>query len=206
MKKKINKKDNKLDIVFLLDRSGSMYNSVDDTIGGYNNYLKEQKGKSTKITTILFDDKDEELYFRKDVNEVEPLTKEKYFVRGCTALYDAIGKTIKKLEKEVNNKVLFIITTDGLENASLEYNKKMISSLIKRHDDWEFIYLGANIDSYEEGSSIGIRKNRISNYEQSSKGIDEMFKCLANISYDMYEEKDIRDNWNEELDTKKDIS
>lgn len=204
MRKKTN--ETKLDVVFLLDRSGSMHNSVLDTIGGYNSYLNEQREKDAKITTILFDDKIEELYFRKDVNKVDKLTQKEYFVRGCTALYDAIGYTISKLEKEVKNKVLFIITTDGLENASIEYNKKKVSSLIKKHNDWEFIYLGANIDSYEEGNSIGIRKDRISNYEQSSKGIARMFSKLSDISNCLYANEEIESNWNADLENEKDIS
>ena len=203
--KKTNK-TNKLDVVFLLDRSGSMHNSVLDTIGGYKSYLNDQKGKNAKITTILFDDKIEELYFRKDINKVKDLTQKEYFVRGCTALYDAIGYTINKLENEVDNKVLFIITTDGLENASCEFDKKKISSLIKKHSDWEFIYLGANIDSYEEGSSIGIRKDRISNYEQSSKGIARMFSKMSAISECLYSDCDIEADWNDGLENEKDIS
>ena len=198
MKKKTNK--TKLDVVFLLDRSGSMHNSVLDTIGGYNGYLNEQRGKDAKITTILFDDKIEELYFRREIDKVKDLTKKEYYVRGCTALYDAIGYTIKKLEKVVDNKVLFIITTDGLENASSEYNKKKISSLINEHDDWEFIYLGANIDSYEEGSSIGIRKDRISNYEQSSKGIAKMFHKISDLCNCVYCDEEIDANWCDGLD------
>ena len=204
MRKKTN--ETKLDVVFLLDRSGSMHNSVLDTIGGYNSYLNEQREKDAKITTILFDDKIEELYFRKDVNKVDKLTQKEYFVRGCTALYDAIGYTISKLEKEVKNKVLFIITTDGLENASAKYNKKKVSSLIRKHSDWEFIYLGANIDSYEEGNSIGIRKDRISNYEQSSKGIARMFSKLSDISNCLYANEEIESNWNADLENEKDIS
>lgn len=185
------KTNNKLDVVFLLDRSGSMHNSVLDTIGGYNSYLDKQRDKNAKITTVLFDDKIEYLYFRKDVKEIDNLTEKDYFVRGCTALYDAIGTTICKLEKEkIRSKVLFIITTDGLENSSCEYNKKKISSLIKKHNNWEFIFLGANIDSFEEGGSIGIKKDRIANYEQSSDGISKMFCKLASISEDMYEDKD----------------
>ena len=185
------KSDNKLDVIFLLDRSGSMHNSVLDTIGGYNSYLEKQRDKDAKITTVLFDDKVEYLYFRKDVKEIKNLTEKEYFVRGCTALYDAIGTTINKLEKEkINNKVLFIITTDGMENASREYNKRKISSLIKKHDNWDFIFLGANIDSFEEGGSIGIKKERIANYEQSSEGICRMFSKLASISEDIYQDND----------------
>ena len=114
-------KKKELDVVFLLDRSGSMQGSELDTIGGYNSYLSKQtKNKfNTKITTVLFDDQYEILHDRKDIKEVKDITEKEYYVRGCTALLDAIGKTINNLDKKVkDNKVLFVITTDGLENAS----------------------------------------------------------------------------------------
>ena len=162
------KKNNKqLDIVFLLDRSGSMSNCVSDTIGGYNSYLHEQKkNKNSLVTTILFDDKYEVLHDRKDITKIKDLTNKEYFVRGCTALNDAIGKTITTLESKNPESVLFIITTDGLENASREYRKEDIRKLISKHDDWEFLYIGANIDSYTEGSSLGIKTDNIATYEQ----------------------------------------
>ena len=196
MKKKKNK-----DIVFLLDRSGSMYEFTNDTIGGYNSYLeKERKNKNTKITTILFDDEYEVLHDRIDINNVKNITNKEYYTRGCTALYDAIGKTIVSLDKKDTNKVLFVITTDGLENASVEYNRDSVRSLIKKHDNWEFIYIGANIDSYVEGSKIGIKKDNIANRSNSSEGMAKMFGAVARAS-DMYEEVEAIDlSWKEELD------
>ena len=169
----------KINVIFLLDRSGSMQGAETDTIGGYNSFLKKQKD-NTLITTVLFDDEYEMLYYRENIGKVKKLTTSEYFVRGCTALYDAIGKTINKIEKDVKNeKVLFVITTDGLENASKEYHKEDIRKLIKKHSKWEFIYLGANIDSYAEGSSIGIKSSNISNYKKSRKGIQDMFSGVA---------------------------
>ena len=196
MKKKKNK-----DIVFLLDRSGSMYEFTNDTIGGYNSYLeKERKNKNTKITTLLFDDEYEVLHDRIDINNVKNITNKEYYTRGCTALYDAIGKTIVSLDKKDTNKVLFVITTDGLENASVEYNRDSVRSLIKKHDNWEFIYIGANIDSYVEGSKIGIKKDNIANRSNSSEGMAKMFGAVARAS-DMYEEVEAIDlSWKEELD------
>ena len=169
----------KINVIFLLDRSGSMNGAVLDTIGGYNGFLKKQKD-NTLITTVLFDDEYEILYYRENIKKVKKLTTKEYYVRGCTALYDAIGKTINKIDRDVKNeKVLFVITTDGLENASKEYHKQDIKKLIEKHPNYEFIYLGANIDSYAEGSSIGIKKSNISNYKKSKKGISKMFEGIS---------------------------
>lgn len=195
------KKTKKLDVVFLLDRSGSMSNCVEDTIGGYNNFLNEQKeNNNSLITTILFDDRYEILYDRVPVNKVQKLTNKEYYVRGCTALMDAIGKTITTLEKEEVEKVLFIITTDGMENASKEYRKEHIKSLIEKHNDWEFLFIGANIDSYSEGHNLGIKKDNIANYEQSTQGIQKLFKSLSKASTMMMEEKSIGSKWKSELE------
>ena len=195
------KKNNKqLDVVFLLDRSGSMSNCVEDTIGGYNSYLNEQKkNKNTKVTTILFDDKYEVLHDRKNISEVKNITNKEYFVRGCTALNDAIGKTIKTLESKDPEKVLFIITTDGLENASVEYRKDDIRKLINKHSDWEFLYIGANIDSYKEGASLGLKQDNIANYEQSSSGVKKLFRSLSKASKMMEECDCVGTSWKEEL-------
>lgn len=110
-----------MDVAFILDRSGSMRGTEKDTIGGYNGYFNNFKSKNTKITTILFDDKYEMITKRQDVNLVPKLTEKQYYVRGCTVLLDAIGKSIKFMEKENTKKVMFIITTDGYENASRKF-------------------------------------------------------------------------------------
>ncbi len=195
-------KRKEMDIVFLLDRSGSMAGSELDTIGGYNSYIENMKknNKITKITTVLFDDRYEMLTNREDITKTKKLDNETYYVRGCTALYDAIGKTITTLDKEVkNNKVLFIITTDGLENASREYNKKSISQLIKKHNDWEFLYIGADIDSYEEGASIGISSKNIANYKKGKEGSARLFGSVAKASTMFAEEETLYDSWKEDL-------
>ena len=192
-----------MDVVFLLDRSGSMAGIEDDTIGGYNSYLTKQRNNkiNTKITTVLFDDKYELLHDRKDIKEVKDITKEDYYVRGCTALLDAIGITITNLDKRVkDNKVLFVITTDGLENASREYNKDKVKSLIEKHPNWEFIYIGANIDSYNEGTSLGISKKNIANYSKSKRGTKELFNTIGHLSECMCIEKNIDESWKEKLE------
>ena len=189
-----------MDVVFILDRSGSMGGTESDTIGGYNSYIDDLKNKEARITTVLFDNEYEMITKRQDVKEVKKLTKKQYFVRGCTALLDAIGKTIKFMEKEKSEKVLFIITTDGYENASHEFNKEQIKEMIQGHKDWEFMYIGADIDSYSEGQSIGIDSSNIANYKKDKKGISKLFKAMSRVSECFCEEACIDSSWKEELE------
>ena len=191
MKKKI-----ETDVVFLLDRSGSMGGIENDTIGGYNSYLDSQRKNPVKVTTVLFDDKYEMLYDRVDINNVKKLTNKEYFVRGCTALLDAIGRTINYMDSKKAKKVLFVITTDGLENASREYNKAKIKDMIEGHKDWEFIYIGADINSFDEGASIGIRSSNISNYQKDKTGVSRLFGSVAKM---MCEEEHLDSSWNSDL-------
>lgn len=127
------KKKEKLDVVFILDKSGSMYGMENDTIGGYNHYIEDFKNKDANITTVLFNNEYEMICKRQKVSEVSKLTKKEYFVNGCTALLDAIGNSIKFMEDEKAEKVIFIITTDGYENASRKYNKEQIKEMINAH-------------------------------------------------------------------------
>lgn len=196
------KKTKEMDVVFLLDRSGSMSSCVKDTIGGYNSYLKKQKEKNhkSKITTILFDNEYEVLHDRVDIEKVNELTEKEYYVRGCTALLDAIGTTITNLDKEIkDNKVLFVITTDGLENASKEFTKEQIKELITGHSNWEFLYIGADIDSYSEGASLGISRNNIANYKKSKKGTEDLFDSIDCAATMLYEKSCLNDSWKNSL-------
>lgn len=197
MKKRIN---NEMDVIFLLDRSGSMGGIEKDTIGGYNSYIDSQRGKNVKVTTILFDDKYEVLHNRENIDNIKRLTNKEYYVRGCTALLDAIGKIIKTLESKNPNKVIFFITTDGYENASKEYNKSQIKELIESHKDWKFMYIGADIDSYSEGRSIGIDDSFIANYEKSEKGVRKLYKAVGKLSCIFYDEDEIDESWKNELE------
>ena len=195
-------KSQDLDLVFLIDRSGSMFGSEQDTIGGFNSFIETERKKefNTNVTTILFDDKYEVLYERKPINDVERLTREQDFVRGTTALLDAIGKTITSLDRKVNNKVLFVIMTDGLENASVEFSRDQIKNMISNHD-WEFVYIGADIDSYAESGRIGIAKSRTANYCKSLRGFDALYSSVSKAADCMRENKSLDDaDWKKELD------
>ena len=187
--------------VFLLDRSGSMKSAELDTIGGYNSYLEKNKNNQNKtyITTVLFDDNIEILHNKKEINKVKELTTEEYFARGTTALLDAIGITITKIKKKADEKILFVITTDGLENASKEFTKENIKKLIDERKDWEFIFLGSTIDSYKEASTLGIKEENTSNYQKDKKGVMKMFNAVDKLSRCIMEENPI-DNWKEDLE------
>ncbi|MGM9874426.1 MAG: VWA domain-containing protein [Bacilli bacterium] len=193
-------RDNEMDVVFLLDRSGSMGGIEKDTIGGYNSYIDSQRGKNVKVTTVLFDDKYEILHNREDIDSIKKLTNKDYYVRGCTALLDAIGKTIREMEDKNPNKVIFIITTDGYENASTKYNKSQIKELISVHKDWKFMYIGADIDSYSEGRSLGIKDEFIANYKKTDRGISKLYNALSTASKIFYDEEEIDESWKNELE------
>ena len=182
----------KLDVVFILDKSGSMSGSEDNTISSFNEYLeKEKKNKfNTKITTVLFSDNYKLLHNRVEVSKVKDLTHEDYYVGGCTALYDALGNTINSFDRKETDKVLFIIITDGYENASREFDN---------HSDWEFIYIGADIDSYASGGAIGIKKDNIANYKKDARGTAKLFKAVGDFECAMMGEASTT-SWKQELD------
>lgn len=193
----------KLEVVFILDKSGSMSGSEENTISSFNEYLeKEKKNKfKTTITTVLFSDDYKYLHNGIDVRKVKPITNKDYYVGGCTALYDALGNTIQTIDKKDTDKVLFIIITDGYENASREYDNNNIRSLIKKHKDWEFIYIGADIDSYAAGNNIGIKRENIANYKKDSKGTSKLFGAVGKFECAMMDEAvACCSSWKEELD------
>ena len=194
-------KKKEMDIVFLLDRSGSMQDCVKDTIGGFNSYIEKQRDNkmNTLVTTVLFDNQYELLHDRININKISNITDKEYFVRGTTALLDAIGTTIEDIDKKASNKVLFVITTDGLENASTKYTREHVKELIQAHPNWEFIYIGANIDSFTESNSIGISKKNTCNYKTNSTGIKKMFKAVECATNSMYENDKVCENWSNEL-------
>jgi hypothetical protein len=174
------------EMVFVLDRSGSMSGLENDTIGGFNGFIQKQAELGdTKLTTVLFDDRYELLHDGMDAKGVR-LTEGEYFTRGCTALLDAVGKTIDDVgnrldrtpEEKRPGKVIFVITTDGLENASAVYTYDMVQERIKRQREiyqWEFIFMGANIDVAGESGKLGIRADRAFAFQASHAGIHTMY-------------------------------
>ena len=197
------KEEKKLDVVFILDKSGSMGGSEESTIHSFNEYLdKEKKNKfNTFITTILFSNDYSYLHEREEVSKVKDLTEEDYIVGGCTALYDSIGEAIHYMEHKKTDQVLFIIITDGEENSSREYSKNDIRSLIQKHKEWEFIYIGADIDSYANGCDIGIRKDNIANFKKDRKGISKLFKAVGDFECSMMSEgTSSKTSWKEDLE------
>lgn len=189
-----------MDVVIILDRSGSMYDLVDDTIGGFNSYIDENRDKDYNVTTVLFDDNYEVLYESVPIKEVKKLTKRDYFVRGSTALLDAIGFSINRLDENGSRRALIVVTTDGYENASSEFSKSDIRKMIKAHPNYEVIYVGANIDSYEEGKSFGIKECNISNYRKSSGGVHALFKSVSKAGGIMYEDCCLDASWKNDLE------
>lgn len=182
---------NLTEIIFLLDRSGSMAGLESDTIGGFNAFVEKQSQMEGKVvvTAVLFDDEYEILWNGIDAAGAK-LTSKEYFARGMTALLDAIGKTIMDVgyrlsitEKDKRpEKVIFVITTDGLENSSIEYTYKKIKELIKHQQEkynWEFIFLGANIDAAAEGESIGISRENTHCFKASKDGVEEMYTTVC---------------------------
>lgn len=188
---------NVTEIIFLLDRSGSMAGLESDTIGGFNAFVKRQcqlEGE-TFLTAVLFDDEYEVLWNGMKANKVR-LTEKEYYVRGCTALLDAVGKTILDVGYRLSNtseerkpgKVIFVITTDGMENASREFTYKKVKELIQHQQEkycWEFIFLGANIDVAKEADSLGIALDNAFNFEASEKGVE----CMYNVICEAVSEK-----------------
>ncbi len=185
-------KKNLTEIVFILDRSGSMGGLEADTIGGYNSMLKKQQEEEGEavFSTVLFDDKVEVLHNRLNVNDVKPITDKEYYVRGCTALLDAVGGAIKHIgdvqkampKEERPDKTLFIITTDGMENASRKYSydkvKKMVEKKKEKHG-WEFIFMGANMDAIEVAGHIGVDANRAVRFACDAVGTKLNYDAMA---------------------------
>jgi uncharacterized protein YegL len=176
--------ENLTEIVAILDKSGSMEHLTNDTIGGFNSFLKEQKeipGEAV-LTTVLFNDSYILLHDRINIKKIKPMTNKEYVAQGSTALLDAMGKTINDIGLKLNNtpenerpgKIIFFIITDGEENASVEFSNEKIKEMVELQRNtysWEFIFLGANVDSFSVANSIGISADRAFDYEADKEGI-----------------------------------
>lgn len=211
-------KANLTELAFILDRSGSMSGLEDDTIGGYNAMLKKQQKEPGEavVTTVLFDDQYDLLHDRINIKCVRPITDKEYFVRGSTALLDAIGETIHKIGNAQMNtsenlqadKVLFIITTDGMENASHEYTYEKIKALVERQKEkfgWEFIFLGANIDAVATAAKFGIHADRAANYHADGEGTELNYMAVSEAVSNFRSKNAISADWkaNVEADYKR---
>lgn len=199
--------NNLTELVFILDRSGSMGGLESDTIGGYNAMLLKQqalKGEAV-VTTVLFDDKYELLHDRINLRAVSPITEKEYYVRGSTALLDAIGRSIAKIDTALThtaedyraNKVLFVITTDGMENASSEYSYERVREMVEaqKRRGWEFLFLGANIDAVETAGKFGIDEDRAVRYHADSKGTKLNFCAVSSAVMSFREKCAVPSGW-----------
>jgi uncharacterized protein YegL len=206
-------KKNLTELVFILDRSGSMSGLESDTIGGYNALLDKQRKEPGDVilTTVLFDDRYELLHDRINLKGVAPITDKEYFVRGSTALLDAIGNTVNKIvnvqrhtaEDEKAENVMFIITTDGMENASREFTYEKIRHMIGRQKEkygWEFMFLGANIDAVATAERFGIDKDRAANYNSDSLGTQLNYEVISETVSFMRAESSIPKDWKDRID------
>jgi len=196
------------ELVFILDRSGSMSGLEIDTIGGYNSLLEKQKKETGEafMTTVLFDDRYELLHDRINIRGIEPITDQEYYVRGNTALLDAVGKTILKIgsvqkhttENERAEHVLFVITTDGMENASREFTQEKVRSMIEHQKSkygWEFLFLGANIDAAATAEEFGIARDRATNYHADREGTLLNYEVISETVSCMRASQPISENW-----------
>ncbi len=203
---------NKTELIFILDRSGSMGGLESDTIGGFNATISDQKkiDGETRVTTILFDNFFEVLHDRINLQDLEPLTEKEYFVRGSTALYDAVALGIRKIanvQKRVKpegraDKVIMVITTDGYENSSRETNAATLHKMIDdcKKDGWEFLFLGADIDAQAAAGSIGIESSRAANFVKDSQGVQVQYDSLNVAISAMRSGAPLPKDWKNKLD------
>ena len=206
-------KKNLTEIVFILDRSGSMSGLESDTIGGFNSMLAKQKREQGEafVSTVLFDNVCEVLHDRVEIGKIAPMTERDYTVRGCTALLDAIGGAIHHIgnihkyarAEDVPEHTLFVITTDGMENASRSYTAEKVKKMIERQKTkygWEFLFLGANIDAVETARHFGIAPDRAANYRCDSKGTALNFEVLSETICAVRQSAPISANWKRRID------
>lgn len=206
-------KNNITELVFILDRSGSMLGLESDTIGGFNAMLKKQKKEAGKafVSTVLFDNVSEVLHDRVKIADVPKMTDRDYTVRGCTALLDAIGGAIHHISnihkyarpEDVPAHTLFVITTDGMENASRIYTADQVKNLIeqkKQNDGWEFLFIGANIDAVQTAAQFGISKDRAVNYHADGQGTQILYETVTEAVTAVRADAPLPANWSRKID------
>ena len=206
-------KNNITELVFILDRSGSMSGLESDTIGGFNALIEKQKKQDGEcfVSTVLFDNVSEVLHDRVKLWEIEPMTDKDYTVRGCTALIDAIGGAIHHIgnihkyarPEDVPEHTMFVITTDGLENASHQYSSDEVKKMVERQKEeygWEFLFIGANIDSVETAKHFGIGADRAVNYHADHQGTGVVFETVAETVSCVRANAPICADWDKKID------
>lgn len=205
-------KNNTTEMVFILDRSGSMYGLERDTIGGFNSLIEKQKLLDGKcyVSTVLFDDKSTVIHDRISLEKVPQMTENDYYVRGCTALLDAVGGAIHHIgnihkyarREDVPQKTMFVIITDGMENASHMYTPQDVKRMIERQKErygWEFLFIGANIDAALEAEKIGIERNRAVNYSATPDGTSNLYNVVEKTVKNYRVSACVDADWSDEI-------
>ena len=200
------------ELVFILDRSGSMAGLESDTIGGFNAMIEKQKKQDGKcyVSTVLFDNETEVLHDRVKLSDIKPMTDNEYTVRGCTALIDALGGAIHHIgnihkyarREDVPEHTMFVITTDGMENASRKYTSDRVKEMIERQKEkygWEFLFIGANIDAVETAARYGISEDRAVNYVPDSAGTHMLYDSVSAVVCDVRASKCVDGGWRDKL-------
>lgn len=200
------------ELVFILDRSGSMSGLESDTIGGFNAMIDKQKKQDGEcyVSTVLFDNVSEVLHDRVKLADIKPMTENEYTVRGCTALIDAIGGAIHHIgnvhkyarNEDVPEHTVFVITTDGMENASCKYSSDKVKRMIERQKEqygWEFLFIGANIDAVETAAQYGIDKDRAVNYNADEVGTHILYESVSAVVGSVRANKCVSQDWSKEL-------
>ena len=209
-------KKNLTEMVFIIDKSGSMSGLESDTIGGFNSMINKQKKEegTAYVTTILFDNNSETIHDRVPLETIKPMNDKDYVVGGCTALIDAIGEAVEHIStihkyarpEDIPEHTVFVITTDGMENASKKFSSKQVKNMIeekKKENNWEFLFIGANIDAVETASHFGIDSSRAVNYHADKKGTGILYESVSNAIGKMRAcaapNAKISDDWAEEI-------
>ena len=206
-------KKNLTELVFILDRSGSMSGLESDTIGGFNSMIEKQRKQDGEciVSTVLFDDECQVIHDRVSLENIKPMTEDDYYVQGCTALIDAIGGAIHHIgnvhkyarPEDVPENTIFIITTDGQENSSHRYSSSRVKHMIERQKakfGWEFLFIGANIDAVETAKRYGIEQDRAVNYHADPQGTSIVYESVSKAVCNVRANKCMAENWCEDID------